>query len=398
MAGERTPAPPRSVLPSPAHPLRQLSRAVEQSPSITLITDAAGRIEYVNPKFTQVTGYTLAEVVGQNPRLLKSGMTTAEEYQCLWETITSGNEWRGEMHNRRKSGEPYWVFASVSPIKDPAGTITHFVAVQEDVTERKRAEDEIRILNQELEQRVSERSAQLEAANRELETFSHSVSHDLRAPLRAIDGFGKALQEEYAHTLDAQGQHYLERVLAGTQQMGQLIDALLSLSRVSRMELHHDAVDLSALAQAIAASFREREPQRRAMFVIAAGLHADGDARLLRVVLENLVGNAWKYTGKHAQARIELGVIEQNGAPVYFVRDDGAGFDMAYAGKLFGAFQRLHSDGEFPGTGIGLATVQRVIHRHGGRIWAEGVVEGGATFYFTLPERLAAPPLLPPST
>ncbi len=236
----------------------------------------------------------------------------------------------------------------------------------------------------ELEERVRERTAELQAANKELESFSYSVSHDLRAPLRAIDGFSQALFEDYYEKLDVQGKGYIDRIRAACGRMAQLIDDLLSLSRVTRAEIRREEVDLSAMAHSIAEELRRTEPEREVEFAISPGLLARGDARLLHVVLQNLLSNAWKFTRKKAQARIELGVTEDNGRPVYFVRDNGAGFDMAYADKLFGAFQRLHSAREFEGTGIGLATVQRIIHRHGGRVWAEAAVGKGATFYFTL--------------
>jgi len=227
-------------------------------------------------------------------------------------------------------------------------------------------------------------AARLEQVNKELEAFSYSVSHDLRAPLRGIDGFSQALLEDYADSLDDQGKDYLQRVRAASQRMAQLIDDMLKLSRVTRAEMRHETVDLSALAHDIAGELQKTRPERQVDFVIAPGLVVNGDAQLLRAVLENLLGNAWKFTSAHPCAKIEFGIAEYEGKPAYFVRDDGVGFDMAYVDKLFGAFQRLHAMNEFPGTGIGLATVQRIIHRHGGHVWAEGAVEQGATFYFTL--------------
>jgi signal transduction histidine kinase len=239
--------------------------------------------------------------------------------------------------------------------------------------ELNRAKDELQSVN-----------AALQAANKELEAFSYSVSHDLRAPLRTIDGFSQALLEDCVDQLDDQGKDNLQRVRAATQRMGELIDDMLNLSRVARKEICVETVDLSAMAQTIAAELRRSQPERRVEFIIADGLVTTGDGGLLKAALENLLGNAWKFTGKRPLAKIEFGIARYDGNTAYFVRDNGAGFDAAYADKLFGAFQRLHGQNEFSGTGIGLATVQRVIHRHGGHVWGEGKIEQGATFYFTL--------------
>jgi PAS domain S-box-containing protein len=251
--------------------------------------------------------------------------------------------------------------------------------------QRQRAEDAIRQLNAELERRVSDRTAQLEAANKELEAFSYSVSHDLRAPLRAIGGFARILQDEHAAQLTPEAQRPLGRILDNARRMSQLIDDLLNLSRLTRAALRRQPISLSRLAHEVVAAHQQREPHRQIECLIAPDLSVYGDPNLLKIVLENLLGNAWKFTIHQSQGRIEVGRLTQpDGQPVYFVRDNGAGFDMRYADKLFGAFQRLHGAEEFEGTGIGLATVQRIIHRHGGRVWAEGAVGAGAMFYFTL--------------
>ncbi|CAH1904937.1 putative Histidine kinase [Candidatus Nitrotoga sp. HW29] len=243
----------------------------------------------------------------------------------------------------------------------------------------------LRRVSVDLEHQVAQRTTQLAAANRELEAFSYSVSHDLRAPLRSIDGFSRALLDDYSAHLDETGKDYLQRVRAATQRMGQLIDDMLKLSRVTRSEMNFEMVNLSILAQTVVDELQQAQPERHVEFVCMPGMTVRGDTQLLKVVLENLLGNAWKFTSKREQAYIEISVTHQVEASVYFVRDNGAGFDMAYVGKLFSAFQRLHAMTEFPGTGVGLATVQRIIHRHGGRVWAEGEPGKGSTFYFTLP-------------
>ncbi len=233
-------------------------------------------------------------------------------------------------------------------------------------------------------EKIQERTVHLEASIKELEAFSYSVSHDLRTPLRSIDGFSQALLEDYGELLDSQGKDYLQRVRAASQRMGRLIDDMLMLSRVTRREMSFQRVNLSALADRVARTLQATEPERRVEFVIQPGLVVRGDKELLKIVMESLLGNAWKFTSTRTSGKIEFGMTEHGGKKAYYVRDNGAGFDMAYVGKLFGAFQRLHAPTEYPGTGIGLATVQRIIHRHGGHVWAEGAADQGATFYFTL--------------
>jgi len=254
--------------------------------------------------------------------------------------------------------------------------------------------NKVEMVNQQLGKEIEERrrvetqvqgvNTELVASNKELEAFAYSVSHDLRAPLRSIDGFSLALLEDYADKLDSHGVDQLQRVRRAAQRMSSLIDGMLNLSRVTRSPIHREPLDLSAIARSIAEELRQAEPSRNVEFLIQGGLTATGDSPLLRAALENLLRNSWKYTSGHDSAKIEFGRTPTNGNSPFFVRDDGAGFDPRYADRLFGAFQRLHTEAEFSGTGIGLATVQRIIHRHGGEIWAEGAVEKGATFYFTL--------------
>lgn len=249
----------------------------------------------------------------------------------------------------------------------------------------------LRQAHAELEERVRQRTAELESANRELQTFSYSVSHDLRAPLRSIDGFSQALLDDYGEKLDEEGRGHLHRVRSAAQRMGQLIDDMLRLARINRSEMRWSEVNLSQMAEQVAAELKQGEPARQVEFAIAPGCVVHGDAALLRIVLENVLGNAWKYTGKKPSARIEFGVQGTPDGPAYFVRDNGCGFDMKYVHRLFGAFQRLHDTSQYPGTGVGLASVQRVIHRHGGRVWIEGKVDEGTTLHFTLPRHKTAP-------
>lgn len=339
-----------------------------------LMLDPQGRVINWNEGAERIKGYRSEEILGQHfscfypAEEARSGKPT----MVLKEAVRRGR-FEDEGWRIRKDGSRFWANVVVTALHDEAGRLRGFVKVTRDVTERKKAEQEI-----------LRRSAELDAANKELEAFSYSVSHDLRAPLRGIDGFSQALLEDYAPQLGPTGADYLQRVRSAAQRMAVLIDDLLSLARVTRAEMRREPIDLTAIALAIAADLRSGQPDRRVDFVVAPSLRADGDARLMRVVLENLLGNSWKFTSKRDNARIEVARSQTNGANAFFVRDNGAGFNQAYAHRLFGAFQRLHGMNEFPGTGIGLATVQRIVHRHGGKVWAEGTADQGATFYFTL--------------
>lgn len=277
----------------------------------------------------------------------------------------------------------HWISSHGRIICSSEGAPIGLIGMTQDITERKIAEQLVQELNESLERRVNERTVELQAANHELEAFAYSVSHDLRAPLRSIDGFSQALLEDYSGQLDKTGTQYLERVRHASQRMSVLIDDLLGLSRVTRTEMRRQSVDISAIVQSVCDDLLATQPQREVEFIVQQSLWIHADPRLTRIMVENLLGNAWKYTGKNSTARIEFGQTENNGVPCYYVRDDGAGFDMEYGDRLFKPFQRLHTMSEFEGTGIGLATVHRILMRHGGRVWAEAAVSKGATFYFT---------------
>ncbi len=357
---------------------------LESAPDAIVSVDAEGRIALVNSQTEKMFGYPREELLGQVVEMLiplryhRAHVQHRGGYTASPTTRPMGTGLK--LAGRRKDGSEFPVEISLSPVRTQDGF--HVMSIIREITERRKAEEEIQKLNEELEHRVNE----LASVNQELEAFSYSVSHDLRAPLRAMAGFSQALEEDYADVLDAQGKDYTRRVNAATQRLTQLIDDMLTLSRVTRSEMNRDTpVDLSAMAQSIASQLQANQPERHVEVTIQPNLTTRGDPRLLRIAMENLIGNAWKFTSKVPDARITVGHDgTENGKTVYFVQDNGAGFDMAYSNKLFGPFQRLHAATEFPGTGIGLATVQRIIHRHGGRVWASSTVGQGATFYFTL--------------
>ncbi len=352
--------------------------------AIVAITDPQGKITYVNDRFCAISKYARSELLGQDHRLINSNHHPKEFIRELWATITHGRVWHGEIKNKAKDGTFYWVDTTIVPFLNEQGKPRHYVAIRADITERKTAEETILKLNTDLEQRVTERTVQLETANRELEAFSYSVSHDLRAPLRAIDGFSQAVVEDYGPQLPEEARRYLRTIRGGAQQMGALIDDLLTFSRLSRQPVKKHEVNMTKLVRAVLEELTVLQQGRLIDVRVGPLPVCRGDPILLKQVWVNLLSNALKYTRKRERAEIEIGCRTTNGVDTFFVRDNGTGFDMRYADKLFGVFQRLHRMEDYEGTGVGLAIVQRVINRHGGRIWAEAMVDQGATFNFTV--------------
>jgi PAS domain S-box-containing protein len=355
---------------------------LESAPDAVLVTDALGTIQLVNAQAELLFGYRRGELVGQKIEMLVPeryrGRHIGHREGYVGEARTRPMGAGLELYGLRKDGSEFPVSIGLSPTRTDRG-LTVFCDVR-DITEQRASETKIQDLNRRLEQD----NAELTAVNKELEAFSYSVSHDLRAPLRAIDGFSQALQEDAGPLLKPEHHSHLDRVRQAAQRMGLLIDDLIKLARVSRSDMKIEDVDMTAIAQQIAIGLQDAAPERQAEFLIAPNLKTKADPRLLQVALDNLLSNSWKFTAPRSPARIQVGQVNLDGRLTYFVRDNGVGFDMSYTSKMFGAFQRFHDVREFAGTGIGLATVQRIVHKHGGHIWARSQPGDGATFFFTL--------------
>jgi PAS domain S-box-containing protein len=362
---------------------RLLVESVQDYAIITL--DPRGTVTSWNAGAQRIKGYAAEEIVGRQfscfyvPEDVEQSKPERELKLAAAEGRMEDENWR-----LRKDGTRFWANVIITAMRDTTGQLRGFAKVTRDLTERKRAEEEIRNLNEELEHRVIARTAQLEAANKELEAFTYSVSHDLRSPLRHVDGFSKILMEEHQAQLAPEAQRYLERIRNGTQQMGHLVDDLLNLARVGRRELTLQVSGLNSIVQEVLSELKPETADRQIEWKISKLPFVECDPALMKQVFTNLLSNAIKFTRTRDRALIEVGDVKQNGGPAVFVRDNGVGFNMKYADKLFGVFQRLHRPEDFEGTGVGLATVQRIIHKHSGRVWAEGELDKGATFYFSL--------------
>ncbi|WP_051452125.1 sensor histidine kinase [Actinospica robiniae] len=379
----------RSLCRRSAEDATELLDIVDEMGAIVAVRDAEGRYLLVNREFEQVLGTDRSQVLGGRHQELFPDINPETVLAHDHKALTQGTPVQTQDTVNHVDG-PHTYFTVRHPVADRSGRIYAVCGISTDITDLMRAEGEVRRLVAGLEQRVRERTADLEASTREIDAFTYSVSHDLRTPLRALSGFSEILLEDHADQLDQVGRDYLDRVRRATERMSGTIDALLDLSHVARSELELGPIDLGELARGVLADLRAAEPEREVEADVAA-LPVVGDARLLGLAIQNLVSNAWKFTADRSPGRIGLGIRVSRGESAYYVQDNGTGFDMQYADKLFAPFQRLHG-ARFPGTGIGLAVVERVIARHGGRVWAESTSGQGATFYFTLePEAPAEP-------
>jgi len=353
--------------------------ALDES-SIVAITDQKGSIKYANYNFCKISKFSYEELIGKDHRIINSGHHPKEFIRNLWITIANGKIWRGELKNKAKDGSFYWVDTTIIPFLDENGKPYQYVAIRADITQRKQAEEEIIILNEELEKRVKERTE-------EIESFSYSVSHDLRGPLRAVNGYAKILEEDYNSVLDAEGKRLLNEIQYNALKMGVLIDDLLAFARLGRKEVQGSKIDMNKLT-ATAIRDINQTTDHHAQIKISKLLSVKADHALLEHVMNNLISNAIKYSSKKENPVVVIKSKRGNRELIYSVSDNGVGFEMEYQHKLFGVFQRLHSADDFPGTGVGLAIAQRIIKKHNGKIWAEGKPGEGATFYFSLPETI----------
>ncbi len=370
---------------------RLLNRTVRQSPMLVLITDVRQRIIHVNPAFTALTGHPADEALGRNACMLATEGADPEADAAFRSALRDGTAFRGPLRLRRRGGGTLWLGARITALRDDRGEVTHLVLVGEDVGQQREQEARLRRISHELEERVVERTLELArrteelaTANAELESFNYTLSHDLRRPLTTIRSFSEFLLEDYGERLDDAGRADLRRVMAAADRMDLMIRDLLRLCRVQRAPLERRAVDVGAVGRAIMDDLRRSAPERSLRFEAAGPLQTEADPELLRLVLENLLENAWKYTARREQAEVVLGAREREGRREFYVRDNGAGFDAARAREAFEPFKRLHRHEEFEGTGIGLATVKRAVERHGGEVWVDAAPERGATFWFTL--------------